>query len=89
MQTALSQTIATVVQRLTNHDSIFFKALIIPKDTGLFSIVLGYNPGGTAHGSQVINMNNSKCTHKIATLCQSINNGSSTLYRVTEKGFKV
>jgi len=72
-----------------SHDSLFFKALIIPMDTGLFSINFGYNPGGTAHGSQVINLNDNKCTHKIATLCQSINNGSSTLYRATEKGFKV
>ena len=72
-----------------SHDSIVFKTFIIPKEIGLFSIVLGYNPGGTAHGSQVINMNDNRCTHKLATLCQSINNGSSTLYRVTEKGFKV
>ncbi|MEY4860584.1 MAG: hypothetical protein RL059_283 [Bacteroidota bacterium] len=77
------------IDYVTTHDSILFKTFIIPKEIGLFSIVLGYNPGGTAHGSQVIKMNDSKCTHKLATLCQSINNGSSTLYRVTEKGFKV
>lgn len=77
------------INYLDRNDSFLFKVGFIAKNEGIYRINLAYNPGGTAHGSQVINMNDNRCTHKLATLCQSINNGSSTLYRVTEKGFKV
>ena len=71
------------------NDSIFHRVFAIAKDTGFFSIVLGYNPGGTGHGSQKIDVGNKKCTHKLATLCQSINNGASTLNRAKNRGFKI
>ena len=61
------------VEYFNFNDSLFFKALIIPKDTGFYSINLGYNPGSNAHGSQVINVNDKKCTHKLVTLCQTFN----------------
>lgn len=77
------------INYLDRNDSFLFKVGFIAKNEGIYRINLAYNPGGTAHGSQEINMNDSKCTHKLATLCQSINNGSSTLYRAKEKGFKV
>lgn len=77
------------INYLDRNDSFLFKVGFIAKNEGIYRINLAYNPGGTAHGSQEINMNDSKCTHKLATLCQSINNESSTLYRAKEKGFKV
>ncbi|MBS3915538.1 MAG: hypothetical protein KG003_13670 [Bacteroidetes bacterium] len=70
------------------NDSIFYQSYAIAKDTGFFAISMGYNPGSSAHGSQEIKVGDSKCTHKLSTLCQSINNAQSTLYMATNKGFK-
>ena len=50
---------------------------------------LAYNPGSGAHGRQVVDMSDKKCTHKLNTLCQSINNGNSTIQRAKDRGFKV
>jgi len=71
------------------NDSIFHRVYVIALDTGFFSINLGYNPGSTAHGRQKIDVGDKKCTHKLNTLCQSINLGKSTLQRAKEKGFKI
>jgi hypothetical protein len=77
------------INYLNRNDSFLLKVGFIAKNEGFYRFNLAYNPGGTAHGSQVINVNDNKCTHKLATLCQTINNGNSTLNRAKNKGFKV
>ena len=74
---------------IKKNDTFFFKVGLVPKFAGFYSINLGYNPGGTAHGGQVIDIGEKKCKHELATLCQSINGGNSTLQRAKDKGFKV
>lgn len=72
----------------SRNDTFFFKAGIVLKDTGFYSIILAYNPGSTAHGLQKIDVEEDNCKHTISTLCQSFNNGKSTLYRAKKHGFK-
>jgi hypothetical protein len=77
------------INYLSRNDSFLLAIGFIANYEGFYRFNLAYNPGGIAHGTNEIDMGDKKHTHKIATLCQSINNGSSTLYRATERGFKV
>ena len=77
------------INYLNRNDSFLLKVGFIANHQGFYRFNLAYNPGGIAHGTNEIDMGDKKRTHKIATLCQSINNGNSTLYRATAKGFKV
>ena len=76
------------IDYLSRNDTFFFKAGIVLKDTGFYSINLAYNPGSTAHGLQKIDVDGDNCKHTIGYLCQSFNNGKSTLYRAKKHGFK-
>jgi hypothetical protein len=74
---------------LNRNDSFLLKVGFIAKNEGFYRFNLAYNPGSGAHGRQVVDMSDKKCTHKLNTLCQSINNGNSTIQRAKDRGFKV
>ena len=77
------------IDYVNRNDSFLLKVGFVAQKEGFYRLDLSYNPGSIAHGPQIIEMGDEHCTHKLNTLCQSINNGSSTLYRATDKGYRV